>query len=241
MPEALKDDWSEDNQTDEQRNASARQNEFKRQQDQAESDGRSSQDQAAKTKPLDRPEHQVMGDGHPYSESGKDIGLVHAPIVSMHPTSGNKGDQPKKEFEVFGNANRYLRHTGPKHDFAYPFLDMEIGQGFFVPVEANSNIDKLIAHLHKAVNQFHKQTAVQEKNENGDDIMESVTELPKKRLDDGVIQLDGTGKPLVGANHTNRPKLVHMAQFLIRSATKDDEIAEGKKAESDGALVIRVA
>lgn len=189
-----------------------------------------------------RVEHQAIAEPDPFKDSGKDIGLVHSPIVSLHPTSGNNADQQEpKDFKVFDNPNRYLNHTGARYDFVYPFLDMNIGQGFFVPVQRNSTIDKLIAHLHKAVDAFHKQTSVEEKDENGDDVMESVTILPKKRTPDGVIELDGFGKPIVGANHTNRPKLVHMAQFVIKSAIKDDDIAEGQKAESDGALVIRVA
>lgn len=187
-----------------------------------------------------RVEHQAISEGKPFSESGKDISQINAPIVSLHPTSDNKEDQPKK-IEAFDDANRYLNHTGPRHDFTYPFLDMNVGQGFFVPVQRNSNIDKLIAHLHRSVDAFHKQTSVKEKDENGDDIMETVTTLPKKRTPDGVIQLDSAGNPIVGANHTNRPKLIHMAQFVIKSAVKGDDIAESRKAESDGALVIRVA
>lgn len=150
-------------------------------------------------------------------------------------------NDPQK-IEAFDDANRFLNHTGPRYDFTYPFMDMEIGQGFFVPVQINSNIDKLMAHLYHSVDAFHKQTSVEEKDENGDDVMESVTVLPKKRNQDGTIQLDSAGKPIVGANHTNRPKLIHMAQFVIKSVVKDDELVEdGQKAESDGALVIRVA
>jgi hypothetical protein len=156
-----------------------------------------------------------------------------------------KEDQPKlipeKTFEVFDKPNRYLNHTGPKHEFAYPFEEMDIGQAFFVPVEQSSNVDKLIANLHRAINTFHKQTSVAEKDENGDDIMENVTVLPKKRDINGVIQLDSAGNSILGANGIMRPSLIHVAQFVIKPAIKDDEIAEGKKAESDGALVIRVA
>lgn len=187
-----------------------------------------------------RVEHQAIADQNTFKNSGKDIGLVHAPIVSLNPSSDNKKVEPKS-FDVFDSPNRYLNHTGPRYDFAYPFIDMNIGQGFFVPVQPNSNIDNLIAHLHRAIDAFHKQTSVEEKDENGDDILETVTVLPKKRTPDGIIELDGFGKPIVGANHTNRPKLIHMAQFVIKSAVKDDEIAEGRKADSDGALVIRVA
>lgn len=188
----------------------------------------------------DRVEHQAIAEAEPFKESGKDIAQVNAPIVSLHPTSGNNADKPKK-IEAFDDANRFLNHTGPRYDFTYPFMDMEIGQGFFVPVQINSNIDKLMAHLYHSVDAFHKQTSIEEKDENGDDVMETITTLPKKRTPDGVIQLDSAGKPIVGANHTNRNKLIHLAQFVIKSAVKDDDIAENQKAESDGALVIRVA
>lgn len=188
-----------------------------------------------------RVEHQQIAEDDQLKDSGKDIGLIHSPIVSLHPTSSkNAGDQPD-EYEVFDNANRYLNHDGPRYDFAYPFPDMKVGQGFFVPVQNGSTVDKLIAHMNKAVDAFHKQTAVQEHDENGDDVLESVTTLPKKRTPDGIIQLDSLGKPIVGANHTNRPKLIRIAHFVIKSAVKGDELAEGRKAESDGALVIRVA
>lgn len=147
----------------------------------------------------------------------------------------------KKEFKLFDKPNRFLNHVGTKYDFAYPFLDMDIGQGFFVPVDNGSTIDKLVLHLHRAINAFHKQTSVEEKDENGDDVLENITTLPKKRTSDGAIQLDGEGKPIIGANHINRLKLIHVARFVIKPAIKDDDIAEGQKAESDGVLVIRVA
>lgn len=181
-----------------------------------------------------------ISDAEPFKDSGREVGLVKAPIVSLHPSSGETGDVPDK-FEVFDNANRHLNHVGPKTDFTYPFLDMNIGQGFFVPVKHGGTVDSLIRHLHSSINHFQKQTSVEEKDENGDDVMESVTTLPKKRNQDGTIQLNGNGDPIVGANHTNRPKLIHMAQFIVKSAVKDDELADGRKADSDGALVIRVA
>lgn len=183
---------------------------------------------------------QVVAENEPFRDSGKEIGLIKPPIVSLNPTSNTSADEPEK-FEVFDNANRYLNHTGPKYDFKYPFVDMDIGQGFFVPLNHGQTIDKLINHLHSSINAFHRQTSVEEKDENGDDVWETVTTLPKKRNSDGTIQLSGDGSPIVGANHTNRPKLVHMAQFVIKPAVKDDELAEGRKADSDGALVIRVA
>jgi len=175
-------------------------------------------------------------------ESGKDIGLVNAPIQSIHPTSAAKADSKPQEYDVFDDANRYLNHDKQVYDFAYPFKDMDVGQGFFVPVEANMTTDQLIANLHRDIFTFVQQTSECEKDEKGDDVWESIVIQTKKRTDDGVIQLDGLGKPIVGANQTNRPKLIHSANFMVRAVVKDDELIEGgRKADSDGALVIRVA
>ncbi len=185
-------------------------------------------------------DHPVIAESDPLKESGEEVGLLHPPIVSIHPTSDTKTDKPK-EYSLFDNANRYLNHDGIKHDFEYPLEIMAVGQGFFVPVEPDSNTDKTMKHLYEVLDIFHKQTAQVEKDKNGDDVLEAVTTLPKKRNLDGTIQLDGTGTPITSANHANRPKLIHIAEFVIKAAVKDDDIAEGRKAESDGVLVIRVA
>jgi len=170
-------------------------------------------------------------------ESGKDIGLVNAPIQSLHPTSVANAPDKSQSYNIFDNANQLKT----AFDFAYPFKDMKIDQGFFVPVEANMTTDQLIANLHRDIFTFVQQTSECEKDEKGDDVWESIVIQTKKRTDDGIIQLDGLGKPIVGANQTNRPKLIHSCNFIVKAIVKDDELTDGRKAESDGALVVRVA
>ena len=199
-----------------------------------------------KGKPSDNPKtvpHQALQDQEQFKESGKDIGLVNAPIVSLNPTSGNQlqDNAPEADdIEIIDEPNRYLNSDDKKQqDFKYPFDKVEIGQGFFVPVEKGNTTDALMGKLHRDINMFREATSECEKDINGDDVWESVVIQTKKRKDD-VIQLDGAGKPIVGANQTNRPKLIYSANFIVRPVVKDDEIAEGQKAETDGVLVIRV-
>lgn len=46
-----------------------------------------------------RVEHQAISEGNPFSESGKDVSQIHAPIVSLHPSSDNKEDQQPKNMK----------------------------------------------------------------------------------------------------------------------------------------------
>lgn len=189
--------------------------------------------------------HPAIESSDDKKESGKDIGIRGAPVISINPTSGSaKGDNEKREeVRVFDNANRFINHVGVVHDFFYPFDKMENGQAFFVPVEKNSSTDKLVAHLHDQIFKFLQQVSECEKDEKGDDVWESVVIQTKKRTTDGYIQLDGFNKPIVGANQTNRPKLIHAANFIVKPVVKGDSLTmdeDGTKAETDGALVICV-
>lgn len=179
-------------------------------------------------------------------EGGKDMGLVHAPIVSMHPTSEQQGDANAKvgEHRMIANANFKLNHYLPEigHvDFSYPFQDLEINQGMFIPVEKNGTTDALMSKLHKQVYQYRKQNSEIERDENGDDIMEDVAINVKKRNEDGTVQLDGD-KPRLDIKAGFRPKLVG-PNFVVKAVVKGDSITmdkDGEKADSDGALVIRL-
>lgn len=199
-----------------------------------------------KGKPSDNPTsvpHQALQNQDQLKESGKDIGLVNAPTVSINPTSGTQlsdNGPDADDIEIIDELNRFLNLDDKKQqDFKYPFDKTEIGQGFFVPVEKGNTTDALMGTLHRDINMFREATSECEKDINGDDVWESVVIQTKKRKDN-VIQLDGAGKPIVGANQTNRPKLIYSANFIARPVVKDDEISEGQKAESDGVLVIRV-
>lgn len=177
-------------------------------------------------------------------EGGKDMGLVKPPIVSLNRTSQPQGEQPpkKKDFKVIKDANFKLNHYLPEqghYSFAYPFEDLEVGQGLFIPVEKNSSTDKLMSYMHKQVDQFRKQNSEVERDEDGDDVMEDVAINKKKRNDDGTVQLDGD-VPRLGIKSGFRPKLIGPT-FTVKAVVKGDEIAENSKSDSDGVLVIRMS
>lgn len=91
-------------------------------------------------------EHAQIGTADK-QEGGKDMGLVKAPIVSMHPTSEPQGDANAKvgEHRIIDNANirlNHYMHESAYVELKYPFEDLEIGQGMFIPVEQNSTTDK---------------------------------------------------------------------------------------------------
>ena len=109
----------------------------------------------------------------------------------------------------------------------------------FIPVEKGGTTDKLMASIQKMAHQFREAGATSETDENGDQVRESVVIETKKRTDDGLIQLDGAGKPIVGANQTNRYKMIYSSNFTVKPIVKGDEMGNGK-ADSDGVLVVRV-
>lgn len=191
----------------------------------------------------DNSPHAMLQSADQLNNSGKDISKVNAPVVSLNPSSGKTLDSEKAldNIKFIDNPNRY---QGSQMNFKYPFDELEMDQGFFVPLEAGQNTDNLIADIQKQIYMFQQQTGECEKDQNGDDVWESVVIQTKKRID-GVIQLEPNGKPVVGANQTNRPKLIHSANFIVRPVVAGDEItytdddSEGEKAETDGALVIR--
>lgn len=78
-------------------------------------------------------DHAQVGDSsNQFEGSGKDMGLIKPPIVSMHPTSQKQEYQKPKEFKIIDDANFKLNHHLPinsHYDFAYPFNDLEAGQG----------------------------------------------------------------------------------------------------------------
>lgn len=188
-------------------------------------------------------QHQVIHSADSKKEGGKDIGLVNAPIQSINPTSAGQSSDAapkKKDYKIIDNANQHLNliNRAPD-DFKYQFDELDIGQGIFVPVEQNQTTDQLMADVHDQINYYREQNSECEKDKNGDDVWESVV-IQTKKYKDGVVQLDGLGKPIVGANQTNRPKLIYAANFIARAVVNGDEIGEDEKADSDGVLIVRV-
>lgn len=187
--------------------------------------------------PHDNPdavEHAQIGDGK-QQEGGKDMGLVKAPIVSMHPTSASQSSEAN--FKIIDNAKVKLSNQSDV-EFKYPFEDLNVKQGLFVPVEKGSTTDALMSKLFKQVDQFRKQNSEVERDENGDDVMEDVAINVKKRNDDGTIQLDGD-KPRLDIKSGFRPKLIG-PMLAVKAVVKGDKISENDTADSDGALVIRL-
>jgi hypothetical protein len=172
-------------------------------------------------------------------EGGKEMGLVKAPTVSLNPTSAKQVDAKKIKPVFIDAANFKLNHYLPEAGhvaFDYPFTDLKVGQGFFMAVETTT--DALVSKLYKQVDQYRKQNSEVERDENGDDVMEDVAINQKKRNEDGTVQLDG-GVPRLGIKSGFRPKLIG-PNFVVKAVVKGDTIAEGKEAESDGVLVIRM-
>lgn len=176
-------------------------------------------------------------------EGGKDMSQLDAPIVSMHPTSEHQGEQKAKigEHRIIDNANFKLNHYLPEighMEFNYPFEDLKLNQGMFIPVEENSTTDALMTKLYKQVDQYRKQASEIDRDENGDDIMIDLAINQKKRNEDGTVQLDGD-KPRLGIKSGFVPKLVG-PNFVVKAVVKGDKIGENDRADGDGALVIRL-
>jgi len=186
----------------------------------------------------------IKGAGPAEAEGGKDEGQVAAPTVSLYPTSQPQGDAKAEigEHRIIEDVNFALFKssvpTATQMDLNYPFEDLDVGMGMFVPVEQNSTTDKLMAKLLKQVDQFKKQYSEQEVDENGDTVMEDVAINVKQRNEDGTVKLDGD-VPRLGIKSGFRPKLIG-PNFAVKAVVKGDEIGDGEEAEADGALVIRL-
>lgn len=190
----------------------------------------------------DAVEHAQIG-SNTKQEGGKDMGLINAPIVSIHPTSEKQGDASAKmgEHRIIDNASMKLNSHIPEVvqvKFNYPFEALQLNQGMFIPVEKGSTTDNLMNKIYKQVDQYRKQNSEVERDEEGDDVMVDVTINKKKRNEDGTIQLDGD-TPRLTVKSGFRPKLIG-PNFAVKAVVKGDKIGENDEAESDGALVIRL-
>lgn len=144
---------------------------------------------------------------------------------------------PKKEFKIIDNAQ--YDYT-VKDEYLYPFDKLTIGQAFFIPLEPNYTIDKLVFDANKQAYRFRIQNSSIEKNEDGDEILENITIRSRLRNLDGSFKLDGDGNPKLSATAVSRPRLIG-PKFIVKSVIGGDAIGENDaKAEADGVLVIRV-
>lgn len=194
----------------------------------------------------DAVEHaMIKGAGPAEAEGGRDESQVAAPTVSLYPTSQPQGDADAEigEHRIFDKASLKLNST-TIHEQAwqklnYPFEDMDVGQGMFIPVEQNGTTDKLMSKVFKQVDQFRKQNSETVKDEVGDEVMENIAVNQKMRNEDGTVKLDGDKPRLTIGKSGFFPKLIGPT-FAVKAVVKGDEIGEGQEAEADGALVIRL-
>jgi hypothetical protein len=135
---------------------------------------------------------------------------------------------PKKEFKVIDKVDYRLT----KVEFAYPFYDLAVGQGFFVPLEYPNTMDTLVYSVHRQVMQYKLANSEVELNEDGDEVLENVTVLTKARNPDGSFKLGPDGQPKIGGGSVTRHKLIGPS-FMVKAVRKGDRIVAGTPEEID--------
>lgn len=197
------------------------------------------QAQPGKPKGADKDDlHPVVVDNDILRNSGKNSGLVHAPVISIAPSSGNPAKSVKNEPKILTDVSALM---GEDEDDEYPYDKLELDQAFFVPTQPNSTTDTLLAKIHKSVNMAKKRYGEIEVNEEGDEIWDMICIRTKKRNDDGTIQLHGDNTPNLGANFDQQPRYIYTRNYIAKPVIKGQKIGDGVEAESDGVVVIRVA
>lgn len=193
----------------------------------------------------DAVDHAMIGEaGGGKQAGGRDESQVAAPTVSLYPTSQPQGDAKAEigEHRIIDKASLRLNSTTVPDqawlDLNYPFEEMDVGQGMFIPVEQNSTTDALMSKIYKQVDQYRKQNSEVEHDEEGDDVMEDVAINKKLRNEDGTVKLDGD-KPRLGIKSGFRPKLIG-PNFAVKAVVKGDKLSENDEADADGVLVIRL-
>lgn len=145
---------------------------------------------------------------------------------------------PKVTYDVVSNINKELYDAEYKLD--YPFNNLEVGQGFFVPNKPAETTIKNLERMHAAVvlaNEFYSEAEV---DEAGDEVWETVFVKSRQRNVDGTFKLTGDGKYIESADQINRPRLIYFRHYMAYAIIKDYEMADGNKAKEDGVLVVRV-
>lgn len=154
-----------------------------------------------------------------------------------------KGTNEKDGVVMIKEVNSdFLEDTNTLHyEFNRPFDDLEIGNAFFVPNKDGQTTENHLAQLHQQIAAYRDMNSEIEKDEDGDDILETVVIASKKRNSDGTLVLEANGNPLVGANPVTRPKRIYYKNFIARAVVKGNKVDGDNEIDHDGVLVVRVA
>lgn len=193
-------------------------------------------------------DHQVVRSADKKKATGKEMGLPFPPEVSLNPMSSEQAED-KSSNPSFKDQKNLIIKKASLHNLVtddnkgkgspFPFLDLEIDQGVFIPATDKLSTDELMEKTYRDIANVRKYYGYVERDENGDEILEMLCIKERKRNDDGTIQLQN-GQPLVGANFTQSPKLTSSHSFIVRAIVKDDDLGDNQKAPSDGVMIIRV-
>jgi hypothetical protein len=109
---------------------------------------------------------------------------------------------------------------------------LEVGQGFFIPLEAPNTMDTLVFSIHRQIMQYKLANSEVELNEDGDEVLENVTIRSRLRNTDGSFKLGPDGLPKISVASVLRNKLIGPS-FMARAVLKGDRIVEGTQEEID--------
>lgn len=145
----------------------------------------------------------------------------------------------KQDFLIVDKPNKNLNAAQNRYyDTVFPYNDIDVEQGVFIPVKDGQTIDQLSAQLGRAIAGSRYQHGEIEHDINGDEVYETVSVMSTK-TENGKLVLNSDGTPLMSPNSIQRPKLVYARNYILRTAKKDDDLGDGQKAPSDGVLIIR--
>jgi hypothetical protein len=152
-----------------------------------------------------------------------------------------KLQEQKDKIILVKDVNKELfDNTTEESDALYPFYQLEVGQGFFVPAD-NISQDQLMRNFHSQLAYIRQDTAAFERDANGDEVWETVVVKSTTRNADGTTKLQSDGTPIVGSDHVLRPVLINPRRFVVKRISEGYDIGEGKEVEENGVMVIRVA
>lgn len=153
-----------------------------------------------------------------------------------------KLQEQKSKIILVKDVNKELfDNTTEESDALYPFYQLEIGQGFFVPVSDQASQSQLLRQFHSQLAYIRQDTAEFERDANGDEVWETVTVKTRPRDKDGTVKQQSDGTDIVGADHVLRPVLINPRRFIVKPVSEGYDIGEGHEVEDDGVMVIRVA